>query len=168
MSTVPLRVSTYSYSPFIHRGQLEKLSGQSKDLASLCDRQGGRWRYIGPPTAEKPAPGQPTPPDPVLADAINRMPVTESSLQEIVKIGEQSIASELLKRMVRDMLKQPDPLVADALEYAMRQKWLGRFECQREASAWSASVSYARWADRFDHGHSYKDVTLKVELAESE
>jgi hypothetical protein len=87
-------------------------------------------------------------------------------LQEIVKTGEKGVASDVWKMMVRDMLKQPDPLVADALEYVMRQKWLGRFECQCEASAWSASVSYAKWANRADRGNAYKDVTLKVELAE--
>lgn len=58
-------------------------------------------------------------------------------------------------------------MVADALEYAMRQKWIGRFECQREESIWSASVSYAKWANRTDRGNGYKDVTLKVDLAES-
>lgn len=68
--------------------------------------------------------------------------------------------------MVQAALKQPDPLVADALEYALRQKWLDRFECQREASAWSAGISYAKWANRGDRGLVYKDVTLKVELAE--
>jgi hypothetical protein len=166
MSTVPLRISTYSSPPFIHRGQLENLSGQSKDLGGLCERQSGQWRYVGPPVVDKPTSGQPLPPNAATADAVNHAPVSEAGIQEIVKTGEQGVASDVWKMMVRDMLKQPDPLVADALEYAVRQKWLGRFECLGAVSSWSASISYAKWANRTDRGNAYKDVTLKVVLTD--
>lgn len=165
MSTVPLRISTYSSPPFIHRGQLENLGGQSKDLGGLCERQSGQWRYVGPPVVDKPT-GQPLPPNAPTADAVNQAPVSEAGIQGVVKTSEQGVASDVWKMMVRDMLKQPDPLVADALEYAVRQKWLGRFECQGAVSSWSASISYAKWANRTDRGNAYKDVTLKVVLTD--
>lgn len=166
MSTVPLRVSTYSHPPFIHRGQLENLGGQSKDLSGLCERQSGQWRYVGPPVADKSTSGRPLPPNVATADAVNHAPVSEAGIQAVVKTGEQGVANDVWKMMVRNMLKQPDPLVADALEYAARQKWLGRFECQGAGSSWTASISYAKWANRADRGNAYKDVTLKVDLAD--
>lgn len=166
MSTVPLRISTYSTPAFIHRGQLESMRSHSEDLSGLCERQGGQWRYLGPPPVGKPALRQSLTPNATTADAITRAPVSEAGAQSIVSTGEQGVASDVLKLMAREMLKQPDPLVADALEYALRQKWLGRFECQSETSVWSASISYAKWASRADRGNAYKDVTLKVELAE--
>lgn len=167
MSTVALRVSTYSSRPFIHRGQLENLGGQSKELGGLCERQNGQWRYVEPPVADKPTSGQPLQPNAATANVVNHAAVSETGIQEIVKTGEQGIASDVWKMIVRDMLKQPDPLVTDALEYAVRQKWLGRFECQGAGSSWAAYISYARWANRADHGSAYKDVTLKVDLTDA-
>ncbi len=168
MSKVPLRVSTYSYPSFIHRGQLNNLATRSKDLAGFCEQQGGQWRYLGPPVAEKSEPSQqPMPSNTALADAVNRAPVTENGMRDIVKMAEQASMSDVFKSLARSMLKQPDPLVADAIEYAMRQKWLGRFECQRDTTTWSAKISYAEWANRTDRTLIYKDVTLKIELAEN-
>lgn len=139
LSTVPLRVSTYSSPPFIHRGQLENLRIKSQELAGLCERQGGQWRYVGPPMLDKPALGQPLQANPAAAV---RAPVTEAGMRDVVKIGEQGVAADVWKAMVQAALKQPDPMVADALEYAMRQKWLGCFECQREGQlGWLASAT---------------------------
>jgi hypothetical protein len=166
LSTVPLRVSTYSSPPFIHRGQLENLRNKSQELAGLCERQGGQWRYLGPPMPDKPELGRPLPPSPATFDAIDHAPSTEAGMRAIAKIGEQGAATDVWKQMAQAMLKQPDQMVADALEYAMRQKWLGRFECKSEAAAWSAGISYEKWANRSDRGAAYKDVTLEVKLAQ--
>ncbi|MBP4045562.1 hypothetical protein [Chromobacterium violaceum] len=162
LSTIPLRVSTYSTPAFIHRGQLESLHGKSEELSTLCKRQGGSWSYIGP---SKPA-DHPLPPNPVLAGAIERAPVSEAGIHALVMAGEQSVASDVAKAMVQSMLTQPDRLVAEALEYAVRHKWLGSFQCQRESATWTASISYSKWANRIEHSLVYKDVTLKIELAE--
>lgn len=167
MSKVFLRVSTYSSPSFIHRGQLNKLGALSKELAGFCEQQGGQWRYLGPPVAEESEPSQPMQSNTALADAVNRAPVTENGMRDIVKMAEQASISDAFQSFARSMLKQPDPLVADAIEYAMRQKWLGRFECRRDTTTWSAKISYAKWANRADRTLIYKDVTLKVELAES-
>lgn len=166
LSMVPLRVSTYSTPAFIHRSQLEKLRSKSQELAGLCERQGGQWHYLGMPMADKPTLGRPLSSGSAMADAIERAPVTEADMRDLVKTGEQGIAADIAKAMVQTMLRQPDPLVAEALEYAVRMKWLGRFKCQREAAAWWAEISYAKWANHADRGLIYKDVTLKVELAE--
>ncbi|OVE46676.1 hypothetical protein CBW21_17415 [Chromobacterium violaceum] len=84
----------------------------------------------------------------------------------MVMAGEQSVAADVAKAMVQSMLTQPDRLVAEALEYAVRQKWLGSFQCQHESATWTASISYSKWANRIEHSLVYKDVTLKIELAE--
>lgn len=167
MTTVPMRVSTYSTPAFIHRGQLDNMGGKSQNLADLCERQGGQWRYLGPPVPVKPVPSQSLPLSATMANAVNRVSIDDVGMQEIVKTGEKDVANDALKLMVRDMLKQPDSLVADALEYAIRRKWLGRFECRREKSVWAASISYDKWANRIDRNYSYKDVSFKIELTES-
>lgn len=88
-------------------------------------------------------------------------------MRALVTAGEQSVAADVARAIVQSMLTQPDPLVAEALEYAVRQKWLGSFQCQRESVPWTAIISYSKWSDRIEHSLVYKDVTLKIELAEN-
>lgn len=110
---------------------------------------------------------RPLPADPALAETARSAPVNEAGMRTVVSGGEQGVAREVLKATVRELMKRPDPPVADALEYAMLQKWLGRFDCQRHASTWTAAISYADAASRSDRfGYVYRDVKLKVELAE--
>ena len=163
---MPLWISTYSTPAFIHRAQLENLRGKSQDLAGLCERQGGQWRYLGPPAADKPTPGRSMSPNPAMASAIEHAPPPKAGMRSLVQIGEQGVAADVAKATVQAMLQQPDPLVANALEYAIRQQWLGRFACERTAAPWTAAIGYAKWANRTERGLAYKDVTLKVDVAE--
>ena len=166
MSTTPLRVSTYSTPAFIHRGQLERLGEKANELQAFCGQQGGQWHYLGVDEGRK-TPGNQLPAHPALAEAVRSAPATEAGMRHIVGTGEQSAAGDVLKATVRELMKRPDSLVAVAFEHAMRQKWLGRFECRGTASPWAAAISYANAASRSDRkGFVYRDVTLKVELAE--
>lgn len=139
LSTVTLRVSTYSSPFFIHRAQMDALGKKAGELEQLCTSQTGSWQYVGLPLIEK---GEP--PQRGLTDV------------------------EVFRQMVVAMLRQPEPLVADALEYALKNKWLGRYECAVDGgTAWSATISFDRAQARTTGPTStYRDVTLKIGLAD--
>lgn len=164
-STVPMRVSTYMSPAFIHRGQMEGLGLKAKQLAELCNRQGGEWAYLGLPPARSER-GQPLASGGTLADAAASAPATEAGMRDFVKAGEQSVAADVAKAFVAALQQAPDPLVADALENAVRWKWLGRFECHRDAAPWAATISFSKWAARTEKNYIYRDVTLKIELTQ--
>ncbi len=164
-STVPMRVSTYMSPAFIHRGQMEGLGLKAKELSELCSRQGGEWNYLGlpPPRSER---GQPLASGSSLAGAAASAPHTEAGMRDFVKAGEQSVAADVAKAFIAALQQAPDALVADALENAVRWKWLGRFECRRDAAPWTATISFSKWAARTEKSYVYRDVTLKIELAQ--
>ncbi|MBO0501756.1 hypothetical protein J1C51_23565 [Chromobacterium haemolyticum] len=139
LSTIPLRVSTYSSPFFIHRSQMDALGKKAGELEQFCSSQAGSWQYVGLPVIEK---GEP--PQRGLSDV------------------------EVFRQIVVAMLRQPEPLVGDALEYALKNKWLGRFECAvGGAAAWRATISFDRAQARTTGPTStYRDVTLKIGLAE--
>lgn len=139
LSTIPLRVSTYSSPFFIHRSQMDALGKKAGELEQLCSSQAGSWQYVGLPVIEK---GEP--PQRGLSDV------------------------EVFRQIVVAMLRQPEPLVGDALEYALKNKWLGRYECAvGGAAAWRATISFDRAQARTTGPTStYRDVTLKIGLAE--
>lgn len=139
LSTVPLRVSTYSSPFFIHRSQMDALGKKAGELEQLCTSQAGSWQYVGLPLTEK---GEP--PQRGLSDV------------------------EVFRQIVVAMLRQPEPLVGDALEYALKNKWLGRYECSvGGAAAWRATISFDRAQARTTGPTTtYRDVTLKIGLAD--
>ena len=75
---------------------------------------------------------------------------------------------EVFRQIVVAMLRQPEPLVGDALEYALKNKWLGRYECSVDgAAAWRATISFDRAQARTTGPTAtYRDVTLKIGLAD--
>jgi len=164
-STVPMRVSTYMSPAFIHRGQMEGLGLKAKELSELCSRQGGEWAYLGLPPARSER-GQPLASGSSLAGAAASAPPTEAGMRDFVKAGEQSVAADVAKAFIAALQQAPDALVADALENAVRWKWLGRFECRRDAAPWTATISFSKWAARTEKSYVYRDVTLKIELAQ--
>lgn len=87
-------------------------------------------------------------------------------MRDIVKAGEQSVAADVAKAFIAALQQAPDALVADALENAVRWKWLGRFECRRDAAPRAATISFSKWAARTEKSYLYQDVTLKIELAQ--
>lgn len=139
LSTVALRVSTYSSPFFIHRSQMDALGRKAGELEQLCTSQAGSWQYVGLPLVEK---GEP--PQRGLTDV------------------------EVFRQTVVAMLRQPEPLVADALEYALKNKWLGRYECALNGgTAWSAAISFDRAQARTTGPTTtYRDVTLKIGLSD--
>lgn len=139
LSTVALRVSTYSSPFFIHRAQMDALGKKAGELEQLCAGQAGSWQYVGLPLNEK---GEP--PQYGLSDV------------------------EVFRQIVVAMLRQPEPLVGDALEYALKNKWLGRYECSvGGAIAWRATISFDRAQARTTGSTTtYRDVTLKIGLAD--
>ena len=139
LSTIPLRVSTYSSPFFIHRSQLDNLGQKAGELEQLCKSQTGNWQYVGLPQVEK-----------------NQPP--KRGLSDI----------ELFRQTVTAMLRQPEPLVADALEYALKNKWLGQYECGVDGkTAWRANIGFDRAQARTTGPTStYRDVTLKIALAD--
>lgn len=165
-STIPLRVSTYSSPPFIHRSQVENLGAKATELAKFCQSQGGEWAYLGLPATDVPSRGRPGQPNPAIADAVARAPATEAGMRGVVAVGEQAVKEDAAKELVRALLQQPDALVADALEHATRMKWLGRFECRGPSSDWTAAITFSKWANRGERTLSYKDVTLKLAFTE--
>lgn len=164
-STMPMRVSTYMSPAFIHRGQMEGLGIKAKELSELCSRQGGEWAYLGLPPSRRER-GQPLASGSLLAGATASAPPTEAGMRDFVKAGEQSVAADVAKAFIAALQQAPDALVADALENAVRWKWLGRFECRRDAAPWTATISFSKWAARTEKSYVYRDVSLKIELAQ--
>lgn len=156
-TVVPVRVSTWSGAPFIHRGQNEKLASYENDLSGFCSRQNGQWIYKGLPVVAK----APRPQNPMLAQAVANAPPTEQGLRDVIRIGEQAIALDVWKAMVEAVR---DPLGREAVEFAAKQKWLGQFECKRDAESWVAQISANDVKTRYEHNLIYKDVSMKVEL----
>lgn len=156
-SVIPVRVSTWSSPPFIHRDQNEKMARYENGLSEFCSRQSGQWRYIGPPIVVKP----PKPIDPTLARAIENAPATEQGIRDIIQAGNEALAIDLWRAFVEAVR---DPLGKDAVDFAAKQKWLGRFECKRESDSWLAQVSVTDVKTRVDRNLIYKDMGMKVEL----
>jgi hypothetical protein len=65
-------------------------------------------------------------------------------MRDFVKAGEESVAADVAKAFIAALQQAPDALVADALENAVRWKWLGRFECRRDAAPWTATISFSK------------------------
>lgn len=81
--------------------------------------------------------------------------------------SERQAAEDALKAAVRAMGNAPDPLTAAVIEDALRNRWLGRFECTGGAESWTAAISYRNSTARKDgSGLLYRDVTLGIELAQ--
>lgn len=159
-SVISLRVSTHSSPPFIHKAQVERLGSYEKDLSGLCERQNGLWTYLGPPVTQKSA-GAAQPTNPALAKAVSKTPPTEQGLREVVRIGEQTVAADVLNAML-DSYR--DPLGREAVEFAVTQKMLGRFECQNARESWIAAISVTEVKPRKDGYLTYRDAFLKVDL----
>ena len=83
-------------------------------------------------------------------------------MNDFVRIGEKIIATEVWNAI---MNAYRDPLGREAIEFAAKQKWLGRFECKKDADSWRAQISATDVKTRVDHNMIYKDVTLNIELA---
>lgn len=164
-STVLMRVSTYMSPAFIHRGQMEGVGLKAKELSELCSRQGGEWAYLGLPPARNEK-GQPLASGSSLAGAAASAPATEAGMRDFVKAGEKGVAADVAKAFIAALQQAPDALVAEAIENAVRWKWLGRFECRRDAAPWIATISLSKWAARTEKSYVYRDVTLKVELTQ--
>lgn len=164
-STVPMRVSTYMSPAFIHRGQMEGLGLKAKELSELCSRQDGEWTYLGLPPARRER-GQPLPSGNALASVAASAPATEAGMRDFVKAAEQIVTADAAKAFIAALQQAPDALVTDALENAVRWKWLGRFECRRDTTPWTATISFAKWAARTEKSYVYRDVTLKIELTQ--
>lgn len=163
LATVALRVSTYSSPHFIHRGQVERLGDRASALRALCERQGGRWDYVGMPTARRGSEAAATAGPRVDPAAY---PTTPEGAHALVRDSERQTAEDVLKATVRAMMRAPDPLTASAIEDALRNRWLGRFECKGDTEAWTAAISYRNYAARKEpSGLTYRDVTLGIELA---
>lgn len=164
-SIVSMRVSTYSGPAFIHRSKLEELSRNAQALAGFCAAQGGQWHYLG--TVEQQArPGTPLRQNTAMLEAASTAPHSAAGLNGVVKAGEQGLAADLAAQLMTSMRSQPDRLVAHALEHAIGQKWLGRFECQQAAAPWTAQIAYVSYASTSDRSYLYKEVKLKISLAE--
>jgi hypothetical protein len=58
-------------------------------------------------------------PNQAVADAVERAPATKAGTKGVVAVGEHAVKEDVAKALVRVMLRQPDPLVADVQEYAV-------------------------------------------------
>ncbi len=160
VSTVSMRVSTYSGPAFIHRAKLEEMAYNAKALAGFCGAQGGQWNYLGPVEQQAKA-GTPMRQNSAMLDAARTAPENAAGLNAVAKAGEQAMMADLAAQAMAAMRSQPDRLVAHALEHAIGQKWLGRFECQQAAAPWTAQIAYDSYTNTNDRFYSYKDVKLK-------
>lgn len=165
-STIPLRVSTYSSPPFIHRAQVEALGAKATELAKFCHSQGGEWAYLGLQAIDGTSRGSPMQPNAAVADAVARAPATEAGMRGVVALGEQAVKEDATKELLRARIQQPDELVKGALEHATRMKWIGSFECRGPSTGWTAAIYFSKWANRGERGLSYKDITLQLKFTE--
>lgn len=88
-------------------------------VADCPPRWGGESSYLGPPAPDAPNRGRTQQPNKAVADAVERALVTEAGMKGVVAVGEQAVKDDVAKALVRVMLRQPDPLVSDALEHAV-------------------------------------------------
>lgn len=154
---------TYSSPWFIHQSQAQRLGAKAEELEALCGRQGGTWRYMGLSEAA----GRSGHPGSPLGTVGHSVPIAgvadEQSLRGELAAMEAEQQQELARQILRQMVKRRDALVVDALSYAARQKWIGRFACQRNSAGWSSSINYERFAARKErYGLEYRDITLEV------
>ncbi|WP_131862820.1 hypothetical protein [Crenobacter luteus] len=163
-SKVPLRVSTYSYPPFIHRGQIEQIGEFRADLEGLCKRQGGQWVYEGSEVQSKAFLKLPDGQNSNLTAATRAAPVTVDGMKKIVAVGEEEVAREVMAQLLA-AAANTDPMVFEAVKFARTQTWLGQFTCQGKPK-WGANIAYEKASTRRDGALLYKDVILSVAVKE--
>ncbi|WP_157603761.1 hypothetical protein [Rhizobacter sp. Root1221] len=87
-------------------------------VADRRPRRGGEWSNLGPPTPDAPNRGRSQQPN----QAVERAPATKAGTKGVVAVGGTGRQGRCSKALMRVMVRQPDPLVADVLEYAVRRQ----------------------------------------------
>lgn len=84
-------------------------------VADCRPRRGGEWSYLGPPSPDALSRGRTQQPN----LAVERAPAPKSGTRGVVAVGEQAVKEDVAKPLMRVMIRQPAPFVADVLEYVV-------------------------------------------------